>query len=159
MSTVGFRGSLIAFASVIGLALLTNPALAQHGGGGHSSGGSGGGFHGGGGGGFDGGGGSFHGGGSYGGDRGIRGGGFDGGARSLGGGRHYPGSGLGTRRRACSSGGGEAGGRGRILWGRESLPRQRVGNSPQCWLVRRAVVGRPVVECSCRHQRWPVAFV
>src|ERR1700676_4923183 len=51
-----------------------------------------------------GGGGSFHGGGSYGGDRGIRGGGFDGGARSLGGGSHYPGSGLGTRRSAGSSG-------------------------------------------------------
>ena len=42
---------------------------------------------------------------------------------------------------------------------RKSLPRRRVGNSPQCWLVRRAVVCRSVVEYSCRHQRWPVAFV
>src|SRR3981081_3248691 len=70
MSTFGLRTSLIAFAAFIGLALTTNPAFAQYGGGGQrggggsSHGGSGGGFHGGGGGGFHGGGGGgFHGGG------------------------------------------------------------------------------------------------
>src|ERR1700675_104420 len=105
MSTVGLRGSFIAFASVIGLVLLTNPAFAQHGGGGHSSGGGGGGFHGGGGGGFHGGGGggfhggggSFHGGGGfYGGDRGIRGGGLAGRAPSPWRGRHHPRQRVGT---------------------------------------------------------------
>src|SRR5260370_33449892 len=55
MSTFGLRRFLIAVAAFIGLALTTNPALAQHGGGGHSGGG-GGGSHGGGG-GFRGGGG------------------------------------------------------------------------------------------------------
>ena len=31
--------------------------------------------------------------------------------------------------------------------------------APQHRLARRAADGRSVVECSCRHQRWPVAFV
>src|SRR6202790_4998820 len=135
MSTVGLRGSLIAFASVIGLALLTNPALAQHGGGGHSSGGRRGGFHGGGGGGFH-----------------------------MGGGR-----GLSWRRRKLPwwrilwrrsrDSWWRLRWRRAVSWRRKSLPRQRVGNSPQCWLVRRGVVGRSVVECLGRPQRWAGAFV
>jgi hypothetical protein len=75
MNRSRFRGSLIAFTALLGLALTPGLAFAQHGGGGGHSGGGGGGFHGGGG---SYGGGGFHGG-SYGGS-GVRGneGGFHG---------------------------------------------------------------------------------
>jgi hypothetical protein len=89
MNRFRLRGSLIAFAALLGLALTPSLAFAQHGGGGGHSGGGGGGFHGGGG---SYGGGSFHGGsyggggyrgdgGGYRGGEGVsRSGGFEGGA-------------------------------------------------------------------------------
>src|SRR5258708_7855008 len=94
--------------ALFALSWLPQPALAQHGGGGH--GGGGGGFHGGGGGGFHGGGGGFHGGGGFsgGGGRsfvggrsfgGFRGGGFNGGRGDLGrGGRGFGWGGRGWGR-------------------------------------------------------------